>query len=147
MASDWVYACSAAARSPRACARSPTRRCATASSSLPAGVGGIERGQPLEDGQVLGVRLLCRRQVAASLRQVPDPAVRDRQLLLPAGVGGIERGQPLEDGQVLGECLFCRRQVAASLRQVPDPAYANASPCCQPGVGGIERGQPLGDGQ
>ena len=89
----------------------------------------------------------CRRQVAASLRQVPDPAVRDRQLPLPAGVGGIERGQPLEDGPVLGVRLLCRRQVAASLRQVPDPAVRDRQLPLPAGVGGIERGQPLEDGQ
>ena len=96
-----VNACSAAARSPRACATSPTRLYATARSRCQPVLAGSSAASRSKMARYCAIRLLRRRQVAASLRHATDPAVRDRQLPLPAGVGRIQRGQPLEDGQVL----------------------------------------------
>ena len=93
----------------------PTERYATASHRCQPVLAGSSAASRSEMARSWVYACSCRRQVAASLRHVTDPAVRARQLPLPAGVGGIERGQPLGDGQLLGVRLFCRRQVAASL--------------------------------
>ena len=95
------YACSAAARSPRACATSPTQLYAPASSRCQPVLAGSSPASRSKMARYWVIRLLRRRQVAASLRHVTDRAVRARQVPLPAGVGWIQPGQPLGDGQVL----------------------------------------------
>ena len=136
MARYWVYACSAAARSPRACATPPSRAVRDRQVPLPAGVGGIQRGQPLGDGQVLGVRLLRRRQVAASLRHITNELYATARSRCQPVLAGSSPASRSEMARYWAYACSAAARSPRACATSPTRLYATARSRCQPVLAG-----------
>jgi len=71
--------------------------------ALPASVGGVGRGEALQDGKVFvesGQRVVL---AALLLMDAADSGMSDGESVLPASVGGIGRGEALGYGEVFAE--------------------------------------------
>ena len=82
-------------------------------------------------------------QVPGRHRDVPEPFMADRQVVLPLGVAGVSSGQPqadVEAGLVGG--AGCG-QVPGRHRDVPEPVVEDRQVALPPGVGGIGDGGSL----
>src|SRR5215831_15028204 len=113
----------------------------------PAGVGRVERGEALKDGEGFTERSQRLVQLALRLQDVADPVMSDGEVALPAGVGRVERGEALKDGEGFTERGQRLVQVALRLQDVADPVMSDGEVALPAGVGRVERGEALKDGE
>ena len=96
--------------------------------ALPADVGGVGRGEALEDDEVFAES--GQRVVEAALlpMDVANSGIGDGEVALPADVGGVGRGEALRDGEVfaesgqrLVEAAFCLQDIAEKTLSTGNP--------------------------